>query len=591
MGKLILCSDNSLWLKFLCIFSVIIVVQELVLCQPSAEDCSLDFQYASLSSNSNCEEGDWGGFLPKNCCGSAFHRYLYALGHRANQTGKIYLNSSEQSSCLDSLKTLEGDVFGCGIEKLTSGAGGCSDYTVADVTNKLGDELRSLNENCKFMSSDGEWNTTCGSCVRSWQGIRGPRSESSDHESIENAADICRFAVMVTLTSSRINDGIFAQNVYKCLAQENSYNENTTSDGKKKKLSADTWILMGGLIGILMLIIVATFILLKTRKKSMQPRKRPIFKDVKLKDPGCPKFPIKGVYSATNNLDELNLIGEGTAGKVYKGTLSNNQPVAIKHIINDGNVETFVREVASLSHIRHPNLVALLGYCLREDEGFLIYELCPNGSLSKWLFGKDKVLSWIQRLQIAIDSARGLLFLHTYSEGCIVHRDIKPTNILLGPNFEAKLSDFGLSKVMDLGETYVISEVRGTFGYVDPEYQSNRQVNSSGDVYSFGIVLLQILSGKKVINMNVKKPMPLNKMAKFLTRDGSTKGLVDPKLEGEFSVEAFDLTLGLALSCTAVKQQRPSMEEVVATLEKALDKTTNAKASTPGTSPNLPSTP
>ncbi|KAK1568399.1 hypothetical protein Q3G72_023977 [Acer saccharum] len=565
MGKLMLCSDNSLWLKFLCIFSVIIVVQELVLCQPSAEDCSLDFQHAPLSSNSNCDEGDWGGFLPKNCCGSAFQRYLYALGHRANQTGKIYLNSSEQSSCLDSLKILEGGVFGCGIEKLTSGPGGCSDYSVADVTNKLGVELRSLGGNCRFLSSDGEWNKTCGSCVRSWQGIRGPRSESSDQESIKNAADICRFAVMVTLTSRRINDGIFAQNVYKCLAQQNSYNENPTSDGKKKKLSTDTWILMGGLVGILM--------------------------DVQLKDPGCPKFPIKGVYSATNNLDELNLIGEGTAGKVYKGTLSNNQPVAIKHIINDGNVETFVREVASLSHIRHPNLVALLGYCLREDEGFLIYELCPNGSLSNWLFGKDKVLSWIQRLQIAIDSARGLLFLHTYSEGCIVHRDIKPTNILLGPNFEAKLSDFGLSKVMDLGETYVSSEVRGTFGYVDPEYQSNRQVNSSGDVYSFGIVLLQILSGKKVINMNVNKPMTLDKMAKFLTRDGSTKELVDPKLEGEFSVEAFDLTLGLALSCTAVKQQRPSMEEVVSTLEKALDTSTTAKASTPGTSPNLPSTP
>ncbi|KAK0596534.1 hypothetical protein LWI29_016574 [Acer saccharum] len=361
---------------------------------------------------------------------TSFHRYLYALGHRTNQTGKIYLNSSEQSSCLASLKTLEGDGFGFGIEKLTSGAGGCSDYSVADVTNKLGDELRSLNENCKFMISNGEWNKTCGSCVRSWQGIRGPRSEFSDHESIENEADICRFAVMVTLTSSRMNDGIFAQNVYKCLAQENSYNA---------------------------------------------------FRDVQLKDPGCPKFPIKGVYSATNNLDELNLIGEVTAGK-------------------------------------------------------------------------DKVLSWIQRLQIAIDSARGLFFLHTYSEGCIVHRDIKPTNILLGPNLEAKLSDFGLSKVMDLGETYVSSEVRGTFGYVDPEYQSNRQ-------------------------------------AKFLTRDGSTKGLVDPKLEGEFSVEAFDLTLGLALSCTAVKQQRPSTEEVVATLEKALDKSTTANASTPGTSPNLPSTP
>ncbi|KAH7577380.1 hypothetical protein JRO89_XS01G0242500 [Xanthoceras sorbifolium] len=561
MGKLILCSYDWRWLKYpnpplvLCIFFMIIVVQELVLCQPSAEDCSLDFQFTLIISNSSCEGGDWGGFLPKNCSGSEFCNYLYALGHRANQTGKIFLNSSDQRSCLASMKRFEGDVFGCGIEKLTSGAGGCSDYSVADVTNKLGDELRSLNENCKFTSSVGEWNQTCGSCVRSWEGIRGSHSGFSDHESIENEADICRFAVMVALTSSRIEDEMYAQNVYKCLAEENSYKEDQTSDSKKKTLST-------------------------------------AFRDVQLKDPGCPKFPSKEIYSATNNLNELNLIGEGTAGKVYKGVLSNNQHAAIKHIVNDGNVETFVREVTSLSHIRHPNLVALLGYCLREDEGFLIYELCPNGNLSNWLFGKDKVLSWIKRLHIAIDSARGLLFLHTYSEGCIVHRDIKPTNILLGPNFEAKLSDFGLSKVMDLGETHVSSEVRGTFGYVDPEYQSNCHVNSSGDVYSFGIVLLQILSGKRVINMNVKKPMPIDKMAKLLTRVGSTKGLVDPKLEGEYSVEAFDLTLQLALSCTAVVQQRPSMEQVVATLEKALDKSTTAKASTPGTSPNLqPSTP
>lgn len=162
------------------------------------------------------------------------------------------------------------------------------------------------------------------------------------------------------------------------------------------------------------------------------------------------------------------------------------------------------------------------------------------------LAGKDKALSWIQRLEIAVGSARGLNFLHTYPEGCIVHRDIKvgttismyrierilshldrawkdsfsvevepcflqPTNILLGPNFEAKLSDFGLSKVIESGRAQVSSEVRGTFGYLDPEYQDNRQVNSSGDVYSFGVVLLQILSGKKVVNLEEDKPTTLDK--------------------------------------------------------------------------------
>ncbi|OWM71557.1 hypothetical protein CDL15_Pgr005744 [Punica granatum] len=305
-----------------------------------------------------------------------------------------------------------------------------------------------------------------------------------------------------------------------------------------------------------------------------------LIKDILLKKPSCLEVPIKEVYTATNNLHQSNVIGQGTAGKVYKGIMSTHQQVAIKHIIEE-NVDTVIREVTSLSHVKHPNLVSLLGCCVNEDECFLIYELCPNGNLSEWIFGKDKALSWIRRLEIAVGSATGLSFLHTYPEGCIVHRDIKPTNILLGPNFEAKLSDFGLSKVIEAGQTHVSSEVRGTFGYLDPKYQDNRRVNSSGDVYSFGIVLLQILSGKKVVNLNEDKPMSLDKRAKGLTKGGNTMEFADPKLDGEYSVEAFDLTLRLALSCTTMKQERPSMEQVLVILQEALEISTRAKASSP----------
>ncbi|KAL3835562.1 hypothetical protein ACJIZ3_010298 [Penstemon smallii] len=210
-----------------------------------------------------------------------------------------------------------------------------------------------------------------------------------------------------------------------------------------------------------------------------------------------------------------------------------------------------------------------LGHCDGEDESFLVYELCDNGNLSEWLFGKHKFLTWLQRLEIAIDCARGLWFLHTYPQGCIVHRDIKPTNILLGSDFQAKLSDFGLSKVICMGLSYVSSEVRGTFGYVDPEYQKNHHVNSSTDVYSFGIVLLQLISGQRVINLDVNRPMPLSRVAKNLTKGGDITQFVDQKLNGEYEVEAFELIFRLALSCTRPKQQRPSMEKVVAVLEQA----------------------
>ncbi|XP_048433591.1 proline-rich receptor-like protein kinase PERK3 [Pyrus x bretschneideri] len=556
---------------------------------PSESNCSLHFDLGSSPSpNSTCEEGDWGGFLHKDCCASAFNDYLYALGQRANQTGLIYLDSAEQGVCLASMKNLQKDVFGCGIEKLTSGAGGCSDFSVAEVRNRLGDKLKGLERKCGFPFSDGKKGQMCGSCVKSWEDIGPLRSSSWDAESLESQTNVCRFAVLVSYTSIKLEDKGHLLAVYSCLGSQEGFSDDQPPKGHRK-FSKGLWIMIGGgVVVAFVFVVLAACILSKKRTKSTPPppKKAAAFKEAIFEDSGCPKIPIKEVYSATDNLSPTNFIGEGTAGKVYKGVLSNNQRVAVKHTINDGNVETFAREVTSLSHIRHPNLVTLLGYCANEDECFLVYELCPNGNLSEWIFGKDRNLSWIHRLEIAIDSARGLSFLHTYPEGCIVHRDIKPTNILLGENFEAKLSDFGLSKIIELGETYVSSEVRGTFGYVDPDYRNNNHVNSSGDVYSFGIVLLQILSGKKVINMNLNTPMPLNKQAKVLNRDGSINEFADPKLDGEYSEEAFNLTLQLALSCTALKQQRPSMQQIVVRLQEAHDISTHAKASTPEDSPD-----
>ncbi|XP_062106818.1 probable LRR receptor-like serine/threonine-protein kinase At1g07650 isoform X2 [Humulus lupulus] len=564
-------------------FFLLIAAVDYVASSPYSGSCSLDFKQSTPLFSSSCE-GDWGGFLEKSCCGAAFSEYLYVLGQRANQTGKLFLNSTEQGSCLVLLTRFRGNISGCGIEKLVSGNGGCSDYSLDDVTNKLGDRVRSLNENCELTSSKGTWESSCDFCVKSWEDIRGMDSPSAKHEPVNIENEMCRFAVLVSIIGSRIEDVGYIRPIFTCLGGQtlNSEREDI-KHSKKNSIRKGVWILIGFLIGVVMMVLVAACFLYRRYFKSNLPSKNHVFRDVLTKEPACRKVPVKEVYAATNNLCESNVIGEGTAGKVYKGILSNKQPVAIKHIINDEDVETFVRELTSLAHIRHPNLVALLGCCVRKDDGFLIYELCPNGNLSEWLFGRDKVLSWIQRLEIAIDCARALWFLHSCPEGCIVHRDIKPTNILLGKHFEAKLSDFGLSKVMSLGESFVCSEVRGTFGYVDPDYQSNHRVKSSGDVYSFGVVLLQIISGKRVINMKLRRPMPLNKMAKVLSRDGKITEFADPKLEGAYSAEAFVLVLELALSCTALKTQRPSMEQIVSKLEGALDKSTRAKVSTPET--------
>ncbi|KAH1192486.1 putative receptor-like protein kinase [Glycine max] len=542
-----------------CIF-ILITTMESATSEAVDTGCSLKIQLSPLLNDSRSEEGDWDEILHNKCCGAAFDAYIYALGWRANQTGKIYLDSTEQRNCLSRMKSLNDDVFGCGIENLTSGAGGCSDLLVSDVRSRLGNELRSLDENCQ---------QSCSLCLKTWNTIGGTDSRKTNAKTEKIEADLCRIAVLVTLISSKIENVMYVKTVLRCLGAQHIY--------------SGIWIVTGAIIGVILIILITACFMSRRYFRSAPPKKEVTFGDM-LRKTACPRVPIKEVYAATNHLNEMNIIGKGTSGKVYKGTMTNNLNVAIKHIINDdGNVNTFVREITSLSHVRHPNIVALLSYCVEGDERFLVYELCPNGSLSEWLFGKNKVLSWIQRLEIAIDCARGLWFLHTYQGGCIVHRDIKPTNILLGSKFEAKLSDFGLSKVIEVGETYVSSEVRGTFGYVDPEYQSNHHVNSSGDVYSFGMVLLQILSGKKVINLKLKKPMPLNKVAKAFTRDGRITGFADPKLQGEYSEEAFDFALKLALSCTALNQQRPSMEQVVKRLEEALFISKGRKASTPET--------
>ncbi|KAL5552908.1 hypothetical protein UlMin_040309 [Ulmus minor] len=550
-------------------------------------DCVLDIHQSLSPKNLSCEGENWGGFVNNCSCGLVFDDYLYALAQRANQTKKIFLNYTEQKSCLFAMK----DVSGCGFENLTSEAGGCADYSTMDVVINLGNALTQLDQDCKVSGSDRVSGETCNTCSKRWEEI------------VSSSEKVCGFALLVTLTSRRADDKNWIKSLYNCLGDQNLSIVQKDSADNEKNLRIALWILGGGLAGIAVVISIATWSLCKWRIEESLLKGKEDDSQWRFEETSCLKIPIKEVHSSTDNLCSSNFIGQGVAGKVYKGILSNGQHVAVKHIINDGHFDTFIREVTSVSHIRHPNLVALLGYCENVDECFLVYELCHNGNLSEWLFGKDKLLSWIQRLEIAIDSARGLWFLHTYPAGCIVHRDIKPTNILIDAKFQAKLSDFGLSKVMDLDQSYVSSEVRGTIGYVDPEYRRNHHVNPSGDVYSFGMVLLQLLSGQRIINLDTSRPMSLDKMvknkfnlshfahlhisinfykfsvlffifvlqAKFLTASGNIEEFADPKIKSEISMEAFDLVFKLALSCTGLKKQRPSMEQVVFRLEKALD--------------------
>lgn len=205
--------------KLTLLFFLVITPMEFTVSQPSSNGCSVCFNCSSPLFSSHCEGGDWGGFLQGNCCGAAFGEYLYALGRRANKTGLIFLNSTEQRHCLASLSHFDKKI-GCGIEKLTNGDGGCSDFSVAKVAHILGDKLKSLNNNCELHSFEGKQELMCGSCLKSWEDIRAINITSGNTELYEN--DICRFAVLVTLTRSKIEDETYIRTLYTCLGERNN---------------------------------------------------------------------------------------------------------------------------------------------------------------------------------------------------------------------------------------------------------------------------------------------------------------------------------------------------------------------------------
>lgn len=184
--------------------------------QPISAHCPLVFKNLTTPQNSTCEEGTWNNFLKDKCCKEPFNLYLDALALRANQTGNIYLNSTEQASCLNKMKDNITDVFTCGIDKLTRGVNGCSVLSVPGVVKELGDEVVGLSKGCDLLGYSGGdeyWNLSCGNCVKSWLVIKGIEPGGGD-------ADLCRFAVLTSLAGSRVDDYYWMHNVHKCLGEQ-----------------------------------------------------------------------------------------------------------------------------------------------------------------------------------------------------------------------------------------------------------------------------------------------------------------------------------------------------------------------------------
>ncbi|KAG8372425.1 hypothetical protein BUALT_Bualt12G0064800 [Buddleja alternifolia] len=285
-------------------------------------------------------------------------------------------------------------------------------------------------------------------------------------------------------------------------------------------------------------------------------------------------FTYKELHVATNGFSEDYKLGEGGFGSVYWGKTSDGLQIAVKKLksMNSKAEMEFAVEVEVLGRVRHKNLLGLRGYCAGNDQRLIVYDYMPNLSLLSHLHGQfagEVQLDWKKRMKIALGSAEGLLYLHHEVTPHIIHRDIKASNVLLDSNFNPLVADFGFAKLIPEGVSHMTTRVKGTLGYLAPEYAMWGKVSESCDVYSFGILLLEIVTARKPIEKlpgGIKRT--ITEWAEpYITR-GRFKDLVDPKLCGNFDENELVQTVNVAALCVQSEaDKRPKMREVVALLK------------------------
>ncbi|XP_024467243.1 probable LRR receptor-like serine/threonine-protein kinase At5g45780 isoform X3 [Populus trichocarpa] len=287
------------------------------------------------------------------------------------------------------------------------------------------------------------------------------------------------------------------------------------------------------------------------------------------------RFSFRELQIATSNFSPKNILGQGGYGVVYKGCLPNKTFIAVKRLKDPsfaGEVQ-FQTEVEMIGLALHRNLLSLHGFCMTPDERLLVYPYMPNGSVADRLretCREKPSLDWNRRIHVALGAARGLLYLHEQCNPKIIHRDVKAANILLDEGFEAVVGDFGLAKLLDLRDSHVTTAVRGTVGHIAPEYLSTGQSSEKTDVFGFGILLLELITGQKALdagNGQVQKRMILD-WVRTLNEEKRLEVLVDRDLKGCFDALELEKAVELALKCTQSHPNlRPKMSEVLKVLE------------------------
>ncbi|KAJ0519221.1 putative protein kinase RLK-Pelle-LRR-I-1 family [Helianthus annuus] len=392
--------------------------------------------------------------------------------------------------------------------------------------------------------------------------------------SLADLPNLSQLYVQNNLLTGEVSSGLLNKNIV--LNYTGNAGLNKGSNGGRRNRN----IIIGVVIGAsaLFLGFLTSCLLLRKRKKySKTEPKRGMPVTTNAATEAAQSFTLSELRNATKNFE--NKVGSGGYGTVYYGKLNDGREIAVK-ILENNNVyqgkKEFANEVSLLSRIHHRNLVQFLGFCQEEGKDILVYEFMHNGTLKEHLYGplaRERGIKWLKRLEIAEESAKGIEYLHTGCVPSIIHRDLKTSNILLDKNMRAKVSDFGLSKLAIDGTSHVSSIVRGTVGYLDPEYYISNRLTDKTDIYSFGVILLELISGQEAIS-NVNFGINCRNIvqwAKMHIENGDIQGIIDPALGNEYDIQSMWKIAEKALMCVQPHgNMRPSMSEVIKEIQDAI---------------------
>eukprot|EP00249_Psilotum_nudum_P019808 c27429_g1_i1 orf=105-2228(+) len=442
--------------------------------------------------------------------------------------------------------------------------------TVADFEGKVSAvSLSNINRSCNGSLQGLASCTACTTAVVVTKATDLPGQTNGSVNSCQDVVYLYTAGVVNSLGPASAGTAFCLFNIQNISRSENKHTK---------------YIYSGAAAAVTLLLVVGIACLLYVRYKRLRIMKQKQFMEkskttlaTSVKDASILTwFTMDEIKAATHNFSRSRIVGTGGFGNVYRGTLADGTEVAVKRFKNcsPSGDKDFFHEVEVISSVRHRNLVALQGCCvytssLEGHQRIILCDFMPNGSLHDHLFIKRTKFDWSTVQNIAIGMARGLAYLHHEVQPAIIHRDIKASNILLDSKWNARLADFGLAKFRPDGATHVTTRVAGTYGYVSPEYALYGQITEKSDVYSYGIVLLELLTGRKALSYSeLEEPLLITDWAWPLVKKGGIADILDPAIENRGTAEVMERYVLVSLLCAHPQvPYRPSIDQVLKILE------------------------